>query len=31
MTTMISAVAAFWVEIDKELISKHRFLLVKTH
>ena len=31
MNTMISAVAAFWVEIDKELISKHRFLLVNTH
>ena len=31
MTTMISAVAAFKLENDKELISKHRFVLVKTH
>ena len=31
MTTMIWAEAAFWMENDKELISKHRFVLVKTH
>ena len=30
MTTMIWAEAAFWMEYDKELISKHRFVLVKT-
>ena len=31
MTTMISAVATFRLENDKELISKQRFVLVKTH
>ena len=31
MTKMISAVAVFRMENDKELISKHRFVLVKTH